>query len=305
MRLRHLAGLGLGCLAFLELGLRFGLGLGDPPLVTRDGQIEYRLLPSAQYTRYGNRIDINRFGMRSPDHTAAAQEDDRRVLLIGDSVIYGNHFLDQSETIAAQLMQALQKSPQMAGCASLVMAAAASSWGPVNQVAFVKETGLLDADVAVLVVSGHDLFDTPGFGDPVIPYRLRRSYGAIDDALQSVVERVKRRITAAPPPEPQDLRRAASLAALDQLMVQMQRAGIPLLLIYHPTLSERRSGLMRAHTAFENWAARNRVAFSILDDPGLTPMAYRDDIHPNAAGARVIARSLERMAVDHLRPCPV
>ena len=138
--------LGLGALALLvlaELGLRFGVGLGNPPLVTRDPNVEYRLVPSASYSRFGNRVEINSHGMRGPEHPAVAETSERRVLLIGDSVIYGNHFLDQSETIALQMIDRLRATPRLSGCTLRVMPAAASSWGPVNQAAYLADLGVL------------------------------------------------------------------------------------------------------------------------------------------------------------------
>ena len=52
-----------------------------------------------------------------------------RVLLIGDSVVYGNHFLDQADTISARLTTLLRADAVLANCQPLVMAMAASSWG--------------------------------------------------------------------------------------------------------------------------------------------------------------------------------
>ena len=39
-----------------ELGARYVLGLGDPPLSVADSQIEYMFAPSRTYRRFGNMV---------------------------------------------------------------------------------------------------------------------------------------------------------------------------------------------------------------------------------------------------------
>ncbi len=304
MRWRALALAGLGALVLAEMGLRFGAGLGDPPLVTRDDRVEYRLVPSAQYRRFGNRIEINSHGMRSPEHGTKAQPNERRVLLIGDSVIYGNHFLDQAQTIGVQMTARLAALPALGTCQPLVMAAAASSWGPVNQAAFLAETGTLDASLAMLVVSGHDLYDTPTDEGALIPYRLRPSYGALDDALQIATERLTRRFRERAPADPIETRRAQTLEAMERIHRQLTDDSIPMILLYHPTVPERQNGPRREQAVFRDWAGTRGVAFASLADADLDGDGlYRDHIHPAAPGAAVIAGFLADLAAPRLPPC--
>lgn len=286
-----------------EAGLRWGVGLGDPPLVERDPEVEYRLVPSATYWRFGNRIAINSHGMRGPEHPAAAAPDERRILLVGDSVVYGNHHLDQSQTIAVRLAALLGVRPELAGCRPLAMAAAASSWGPVNQAAFLAETGLLGADLVVHLVSAHDLQDVPSFDD-VIPYRLVPSHGALDDARQIVIERLVRRLRTRKKAAPIEEREAQTLAAMNRLRDQVRAAGVPLLLAYHPTIPERANGASRTRQIFRDWALESDVAFVDLGTLDLTAADYRDTIHPNASGASAIAGFLADVTVASLPPCP-
>lgn len=289
----------LGC---LEAALRFGAGLGDPPLVELTPDTEYQLLASRSYERFGNRIEINNFGMRGPDMTAAADPQERRVLLIGDSVIYGNHFLDQAETISAQMTRALQAEAGLANCRPEALAAAASSWGPVNQAAFLARTGALDAALAMIVVSSHDLYDTPRPRGHVIPYRLAPPVGAIGDAVESLAERARRQFAPAPAILSRAERQAASLRALDQLAAQLAAEDVPLVMIYHPTVPERQTGLAPEQTVFSDWATGRNVAYAVLDAAN-GPGMYRDHIHPTADGARDIAKALANSAAPRLRPC--
>ncbi|MBF9036857.1 SGNH/GDSL hydrolase family protein, partial [Rhodobacterales bacterium HKCCE2091] len=145
-------------LALLEAGLRWGVGLGQPVLARLDPVTEYELIGPAEYRRRGNRIAINSLGMRAGEPGQGP-----RILLVGDSVVYGGTELDQSETIAARLDAAL------AACGAQALPVAVSSWGPVNQAAWLRREGVQDARAAALVVSAHDLHDVPRPGETEVP----------------------------------------------------------------------------------------------------------------------------------------
>jgi hypothetical protein len=301
-----LAVVGVVAAAAGEAALRWGAGLGDPPLVRLDPDTEYELIPSRTYNRFGNLIAVNAHGMRGPEHPAEAAPDERRVLLVGDSVVYGNHFLDQTETVAAVLTERLASEPQFEGCRPLAMAAAASSWGPVNQAAFLERIGTLGAGAAAIVVSAHDLYDTPGGGTDLIPYRLSQPVGAIGDAAVSVAERIARRIWPPVPPEgvsPPDVRRERSLAALGEMADLLATAGVPPLLVYHPTLTERQGAPAPERDVFAGWAEERGLAFADLGQLVPGTEGYRDDIHPDAAGAARIADTLADLLGPRLATC--
>ena len=286
-----------------ELWLRWGMGLGDPPLVRLDPETEYELLPSRTYHRFGNRISINRYGMRGPDHAAIPAADERRVLLVGDSVVYGNHSLDQDETIAAALTRRLATSDELAGCRPLVMPAAVASWGPVNQLGYLRRTGSLGAAISLIVVSAHDLYDVPEPRSDLLPYRLRPSWGAIGDVLTEIAERLHRRL-AAGPQAPLETRAAESLAALGEMVDLLDTASAPPVLVYHPTRSEL-AGSRRAVEleVFAEWARSRDIPFVDLATVASGPDGYRDDIHPDAAGAARIVEELAGIVVQRVPGC--
>src|SRR5947207_15760221 len=53
-----------------ELFARYYLGLGDPPLMIADPQIEYLYKPSQTVHRFGHIIHYNAYSMRSDDFPA-------------------------------------------------------------------------------------------------------------------------------------------------------------------------------------------------------------------------------------------
>jgi len=282
----------IAAVALLEAGLRFGVGLGTPPLARLDPVTEYEHVGPAVYHRWGNRIEINAQGLRMPPMRDMPDADERRVLLVGDSVIYGNHFLDQSETIAARMTAALRDDPRFADCSPIVLPVAASSWGPVNQAGFLARDGTFGAVAAGIVVSGHDLYDVPLDGARMLPYRTGAPMGAIGDAVEIVLERAfPTRITAARPPR--EVRVRQTRDALDRMTDQLRRHGIAPVLFYHPTVPERGEAPTAEAVAFRDWAAARSVTFVDLGSvSALGADTYRDTIHPNAAGTAVLAQAL-------------
>lgn len=148
-------------LATSELVCRFIIGLGDPPLYQSDETMEYVLQPSKTYRRFHNRFTVNRYSMRAddfPPHKSSPSE--LRVLVIGDSIVYGGVRIDQSEIDTEILKRDLR---QQVGRPVVVGNASAKSWGPPNELAYLKRFGTLDADVIILELSSHDYADAPTF----------------------------------------------------------------------------------------------------------------------------------------------
>lgn len=282
----------------VEAGLRWGVGLGEPPLARLDDQSEYELVRDASYSRWGNRIEINAAGMRAPPLSVPQPENERRILLIGDSVIYGGHFLDQPETIAYRMTDELA----IDACLVTVLPVAVSSWGPENQRGFLAREGTFGASVAGLVVSGHDIADVPTGGSGIVPYRTRAPLSAIEDALTAVIERV---FPATPQSAPLTFeeRTRISLAALDALEAQLSAANVALVMFYHPTMPERAEGLWEAAEVFQNWAAQKNVPFVDLSSLQIDPSMYDDHIHPNAIGAARLAKGLAQTLGPKVPAC--
>ena len=171
----------------LELGLRATVGFGNPSIYIPDEQIGYLLAPNQQTQRFGNRIDINSYSMRSAPIDPTPSASTSRVLMLGDSIVNGGWWTDQTDTLSALLSRQLQarlnraKSEPVAGAddskgadndksandeaairPSLqqveVLNASANSWGPRNELAYLEKFGHFDAQTIVLVINTDDLF---------------------------------------------------------------------------------------------------------------------------------------------------
>ncbi len=105
-------------------------GFGETVQVHLHEKIEYVLVENQDVTRFGNHIKINNLGHRSEEISPEKSDGAKRVMLLGDSVVYGNHHIDQTETIAHYLSQSLKETSPVPYS---VISAAASSWGPKNK----------------------------------------------------------------------------------------------------------------------------------------------------------------------------
>ena len=148
----------VGGLILLEGGLRLLLGLGNPPLYLPDEAIGYLLAPNQELRRFGNRIAINQYSMRTHRIEKQRQDSTLRIFLLGDSIANGGWWTDQEETISALIRSQLQSQLNPAFDNVEVLNASANSWGPRNEAAYLRRFGTFEAQVIVLLLNTDDLF---------------------------------------------------------------------------------------------------------------------------------------------------
>lgn len=270
-------------------------GLGDVPRVLNDPRVEYLYAPNGHYRRLGKRIEINSFSMRAdpfPERKASPTE--RRVMVIGDSIINGGSMLDQPEIVTSVLQRELRS--RLKNQSIIVGNISAGSWGPQNQLAYIERFGLLDADAAVLVVSSHDATDEIG------PLRPGRAQNSPDYALawSEVFDRwVKQPRTAAERPPGPPGRAEPCLTAFEEMLSRIERdTGHPAIVVFHYErdeldAAEEPAGLTQFRAACQRHDIEPiamRDAYRAQRDAGTN--VYQDYIHLNATGERVIADAL-------------
>lgn len=159
-----LLGVGLSLVVTAELVCRLA-GLNSPVLSQADPQMEYLFKPNQTTRILGHRIHINAWSMRSDDFPAHKTDPaEFRVMVIGDSVVYDGTQVDQHNISTEVMKRALERDLKRKVTVGNI---SARSWGPPNELAYVKRFGLFDADAVVLVLSSHDYADVPTF-EPVI-----------------------------------------------------------------------------------------------------------------------------------------
>ncbi|MDX2203069.1 MAG: SGNH/GDSL hydrolase family protein [Hyphomicrobiaceae bacterium] len=276
-----------------ELICRFGVGLGDPPLFRIDSDIEYLAAPSRCHQRFGNSVCFNSLSMRAeepPPRAAGAA----RILVLGDSIIHGGVLTDQAELATSLLQKGL-------GREAWVGNASAPSWGPANLLAYTRRFGWLQADLAILVLSSHDLTDLPEFRqDYGADYPIRPPHLALEEAVTRYGPRVFPPLAAlspqATPPRrtyTEDQRTREGVAALADLLRQMKAGAGAAYVVLYPTVTELDGG-PAPERALEIAEIR-KLGLPYIDLIGAKTWRrsyYRDDIHPNAEGQAALAAIL-------------
>lgn len=294
---------GLVLLVLAELAGRVFLGLGTPVLYVADPEVEYMLRPDQDVSRFGHRIVVNRYGMRSPPISEhKSDERELRILVMGDSVVNGGTRIDHSELATTLLENRLARTlgrPVRVGNVS------AGSWGPANMLAWSRRFGFFDADAIVLVLSSHDASDVPTFAplDPVAQPETRPAL-ALSEGLTNYLPKLLSMLStqSAPSAEEQSHLRVpdeAAVQAFRQLVRAAQESGACVSLLQHATQTELSVGFGPGHEVLQSAAIELGIAH--LDDAGALSKVvrgpsppYQDDIHLNAVGQEILARVLSQ-----------
>ncbi|MGL5083623.1 MAG: SGNH/GDSL hydrolase family protein [Microcoleaceae cyanobacterium] len=319
----------IGLAIALEIGLRLLFGFGSPLLYLADPEIGYLLAPSQKTRRFGNRIAINEYSMRSGSISPSPQASTLRVLLLGDSIVNGAWWTDQSETLSAlleqqltlsfdlqqHLKQHLQQHLKPGLKPSLerlnlqdplhfieVLNASANSWGPPNQLAYLQHFGTFQAQVIVLLINTDDLF--AGRPNPGIVGR-DRNYPDHKPAL-AVIEVFKRYFAKSQPvpppaePQPQDLV-GLNLDAIQQIRAIATQNRAEFILAMTPLLRELgepgpRDYEIKARHRLKDLTQVEQIFYiDFLDPLNATthPQSlYRDHIHLSPAGNQWVSQAL-------------
>lgn len=143
----------------LEVGLRSRFGFGNPLIYVADAEIGYLLAPNQKTRRFGNRIEINEYSMRGGAISPTRSESTLRILLLGDSIANGGWWTDQADILSAMMASQLTANfSENAFREVEVLNASANSWGPRNELAYLKRFGTFGVQVVVLLINTDDLF---------------------------------------------------------------------------------------------------------------------------------------------------
>jgi lysophospholipase L1-like esterase len=286
-----------------ELFARYYLGLGTPPLFIAHPTIEYMLKPNQDVKRFGNRFLVNQYGMRSGNFEQRKSNiNEIRVLIFGDSIVNGGS-LTSHDALATTILQSRWQ--QKTGQPVIVANISAGRWGPGNWLAYAREYGFFDANIVVIVVSSHDAYDAPSF-EPLYP-----SYFPTHPPKSALIEGVERYLPRYLPPwliennEPKAeiVSQPQNKASLDDLqkLISLARQEVGKVIVFlHPTKLEAETGNMEigypeilAMLKTENVPYVSMQA--IFHKQGAKFDLYRenDKIHPNQAGQKLIAESIE------------
>ena len=298
----------LAGLVAAELVARYGYGLGDPPLYEVDPQIEYLHKPSSSYQRFGNRVAFNSWSMRSDEFAQRKDDPDEfRVMVIGDSVINGGAWTDQSDTVTEVLRRNLVKRlnrPVVVGNIS------AGSWGPPNQLAYVEKFGFFDADAVIIVLGSEDFGDAPTFDELGSEKPTRKPVFALQEVVTRYVPLFFNWMmgSAGPPPSHQPSTEEVDTAshALRQMIDLAQQQRIPLAVgLYRERSEITGGGVKPGYEAFKLLLENRQVpviefAPAVVKAIDRNTEPYRDWVHPNELGQKLMAEDIERWLMGNV-----
>ncbi|MEM7247496.1 MAG: hypothetical protein AAF533_19325 [Acidobacteriota bacterium] len=165
--------LGLGVLAFVvllgcELGLRV-FGYGKPILYVPDMQVGYYPAPDQDVRRSGGRVITNAFGMRSGPIEAEKPAGTYRILMLGDSTLWGGSYIDQPDLYSNRLERALNEAAKP-DVRFEVLNVSANGWGPFHELGWVEKNGVFGADLALICGPPADVLRAR-YGLEQVPFR--------------------------------------------------------------------------------------------------------------------------------------
>jgi len=258
---------------------------GDRLLYRADPEIEYLPAPNQAVLVDGVDVRTNALGMRSDPAEPEKPPGVFRVLVIGDSIVFGH-----TNTAHANLATSLLSNMQVAdGRRIEALNVSATSWGPGNMLAWLDKHGTVQADAMVLVLSTHDLADDRTFAP------LHRDGLPQSEPLSVVADWLWRKLT----PDPADS------APVDPRTEGDAQAALPLLM--QRVAAAPLGGCLIIHPSAEEWAAKTPVAEEQrLEATGLSAglavfygrsfireaSDYSDGIHLSRTGQQSLAHAI-------------
>ncbi len=294
----------VGLLAAMELGLRSLFGFGNPLIYVKDEQIGYLLAPNQRTKRFGNRIEINQYSMRSTTIQKLPSPSTLRILLLGDSIANGGWWTDQEKTISSLLMNSLGSSSHTQQVE--VLNASANSWSPRNELAYLQKFGTFNAKVVVLLINTDDLFGTIPTS---LPVGRDRNYPD-HKPLLAIIELLQRyTIKQKPIPEIQALNNEAGdrvgiiLEAIANIKTLTQTHNCQLIVAITPLLREidepgSRDYEIIARQRLSDFVTSHQITYidflPIFQAQADPKSLYQDHIHVNYLGNKLVSQELEK-----------
>ncbi|MEA5568105.1 MULTISPECIES: SGNH/GDSL hydrolase family protein [unclassified Anabaena] len=288
-----------------EIGLRSLFGFGNPLTYIADDQIGYLLAPNQRTRRFGNRIEINEYSMRSGSISKIPTPSTLRILILGDSIANGGWWTDQTNTISSLMMASLSNRQP-----TEVMNASANSWGPRNELAYLQKFGTFQAQLVVLLINTDDLFAT---APTSLPVGRDRNYPNQKPAL-AYIEVWQRYVQKQQPiPEMKAVQKetgdrvGVNLEAIAKIQELTRQNNSKFLLVMTPLLRELgesgpRDYEIKARQRLKDFTQAQQIIyidFLPIFNSQTNPQAlYQDHIHLNLQGNQLVSQEIERSLLN-------
>lgn len=290
----------------IEGSLRLFLGLGKRPIYIPDDEIGYLLAPNQKVRRLGKMTIINQYSMRTEAIESSPLNNTIRLFFIGDSIVNGAWWTDQKETISALVKKEIEKklSPKIE-----VLNASANSWGPRNQLAYLKRFGTFDSQVILLVINTDDLFATKPTSLRVgkdISYPDKQPILAIEEILERVFYRNPNIPGLGEIMGERGDRVGFNLEAIDKMKAIATENESQFMMVLTPLKREMnpepRDYEKVARKRLQEWVDTNNVAFidflPIFSKQENIDDLYRDHIHLSSLGDQLVSQHISQLIIN-------
>lgn len=290
----------VGLVVFMEASLRLMLGLGNPAIYIPDEEIGYLFAPNQRVLRMGNQIIINQYSMRTHPIEAKRPTNTLRLFLVGDSIANGAWWTDQNKTISSLIQKQLNQNGHNQ---VEVLNASANSWGPRNELAYLKRFGTFESQVIILLLNTDDLFAT---APTSIPVGRDRNYPDRKPLL-ALTEIISQFMPSVPIPEMEQVkaekgdRVGFNLAAIQEIRDFAQKNKASFLLAMTPLKREidpttQREYEKKARERLSTFVDTEVIAYidflPLFREEKQPELLYRDNIHLTEKGNELVSNAL-------------
>lgn len=255
-------------------------------------------IPNQQGKRFGYRFYYNAFSQRSDE----VDSNRSKILGLGDSVIFGGMQVDQDSIATSIISNETQYQ---------MLNISAGSWGPDNCAAYLKENGTFDAEAMVLVVSSHDAHDNMNFQPTVGIYKSypNKQYKLawLEVLDRYVLPRIFKTQSKKADPDKEVLQGIVKDGKVfnpgfEQLIKISEDKNIPLYVYLHAERGELNEGNYNSQgEEIIEWANKNNIKLVKGLDYNFSTNDYRDGIHLNQQGQRVLANIIKREIISLIK----
>jgi len=283
-------------------------GFGHPLLYVADPEIGYYPQPNAHLGRYGGRMETNEWGMRSPPVTKEKPAGTFRILMLGDSTLFGGSYMDQDDLYSTHVLHALGKD---APGKVEVLAMGVNGWGPFHERGYVRHFGTFGADLVMIHMPIDDVV-RPLYGlngVPFLPVQTPPTF-----AWQEVINHLMWRYRAAREGHDdawESKQAPIGIAEYGNLVDDLKKAGAEVMVFVLPTVNP---GYGKPETK-EETAWRSGLQATVgqrgvttyypvgyFSGKGEPDRVYHDWVHLNPPGHKLYAEFIEgRVREDSAR----
>jgi hypothetical protein len=286
-----------------EISLRV-VGLGSPVLFVQSPAFGYMPAPEQDVNRFFSHIKTNEQGMRSASFSHEKAAATRRVLFVGDSVLFGTTYVDQSRIFTSLIEDYYRQNAMPVE----VLNASSPGWAPANELGFIRSRGTFNADAVVFVLNTKDLTQpyAPFVPGPLTP--TVKPVSAIGEAWERyLAPRIFKGIVTNDPGSVSqgapDIEAGTPkiLNALGEAKAIATKAGARFVIIFSPAVEGDMNGYYslwdKGIERLLNWANAEHV--SVIDmraEYSKHPAAevYSDGIHLRPLGDQLVAEEFIR-----------